>query len=124
MALRTRYANSQGLSIAYQVLSDGPNDVVNVHGFASHIDMEWEVPLFRSMNERLAELGRAVVFDKRGTGCSDRELGYGAAEDRMDDIRAVMGAADMERADLIGASEGGRHVLKGIPGEWQILDVV
>jgi class 3 adenylate cyclase len=107
MAPRTRYANAQGLSIAYQVLSDGPRDIVNVHGFVSHIDLEWEVPLFGSINERLAQLGRTVVFDKRGTGCSDRELGYGAPEDRMDDIRAVMDATDMERADLIGSSEGG-----------------
>jgi len=104
---RTRYATSQGLNIAYQVLSDGPTDVVNVHGLVSHQDLEHEVPLFRSMNQRLAELGRAITFDKRGTGCSDRDLGYGAVEDRMDDIRAVMDAVGLERAHVIGSSEGG-----------------
>jgi len=108
---RTRYATSQGLNIAYQVLSDGPTDVVNVHGLVSHQDLEHEVPLFRSMNQRLAELGRAITFDKRGTGCSDRDLGYGAVEDRMDDIRAVMDAVGLERAHVIGSSEGGALAL-------------
>jgi pimeloyl-ACP methyl ester carboxylesterase len=106
-APETRYAQSGELSIAYQVFGEGPMDLVFVPGFISHCDMSWETDLFRGFYERFASFARVITFDKRGTGLSDRSLGFGTAEDRMDDIRAVMDAAGCERAALVGISEGG-----------------
>ena len=102
----TQYAQSGDLSIAYQVLGDGPIDVVFVSGFISHQELQWEGAM-RLPIRRVAEYARLITFDKRGTGLSERTLGYGGAEDRMDDIRAVMDAAGSERAAVIGLSEGG-----------------
>jgi pimeloyl-ACP methyl ester carboxylesterase len=102
----TRYAQSGDLSIAYQVLGDGPIDVVFVSGFVSHQELEWEFEVANPLH-RLVPHARLITFDKRGTGLSERTLGYGGAEDRMDDIRAVMDAAGSERAAVIGRSEGG-----------------
>lgn len=103
----TQYAQSGELSIAYQVFGDGPFDLVFVPGFVSHQDLAWDVPLFAKMLSRFGSFARVIFFDKRGTGASDRSLGFGTAEDRMDDIRAVMDAAGSERAALVGVSEGG-----------------
>ena len=91
----------------YQVIGEGPFDLVFVPGFISHQDMAWDVPLFAEMLTRMGSFARTIFFDKRGTGLSDRTLGFGTAEDRMDDIRAVMDAAGSERAALVGISEGG-----------------
>jgi pimeloyl-ACP methyl ester carboxylesterase len=102
----TQYAQSGDLSIAYQVLGDGPIDVVFVSGFVSHQELEWEFEQSNPMHALLS-FARLITFDKRGTGLSERTLGYGGAEDRMDDIRAVMDAAGSERAALVGRSEGG-----------------
>jgi class 3 adenylate cyclase len=107
----TRYAQSGELSIAYQVFGKGDFDVVFVPGFISHADLAWEMPLLQSIYTRLASFARVITFDKRGTGLSDRTLGFGTAEDRMDDIRAVMDAAGSERAALVGVSEGGPLVI-------------
>ncbi len=103
----TRYAQSGELSIAYQVFGEGDFDLVFVPGFVSHCDLQWEMPLMRETLARLGSFARVITFDKRGTGLSDRTLGFGTAEDRMDDIRAVMDAAESERAALVGISEGG-----------------
>ena len=103
----TRYAQSGDLSIAYQVFGEGDLDLVFVPGFISHGDISWETHLFRGLYTRFASFARVITFDKRGTGLSDRNLGFGTAEDRMDDIRAVMDAAGCERAALVGVSEGG-----------------
>jgi pimeloyl-ACP methyl ester carboxylesterase/class 3 adenylate cyclase len=102
----TQYAQSGDLSIAYQVLGDGPMDVVFVSGFISHQELAWELPLTLP-TRNIASYARLITFDKRGTGLSERSLGYGEAEDRMDDIRAVMDAVGSERAAIIGLSEGG-----------------
>lgn len=102
----TRYAASDGLSIAYQVVGDGPLDVVLVPGFISHVDLNWELPPLGGALRRLSNVARVVVFDKRGTGLSDREFGHGTLEERMDDVRAVMDAVGMERASIYGISEG------------------
>src|SRR5262249_18412150 len=99
----TQYAQSGDLSIAYQVRGDGPIDVVFISGFISHQELEWE--LGDAPIHRVLSYARLISFDKRGTGLSERTLGYGGAEDRMDDIRAVMDAAGSERAALIGRSE-------------------
>lgn len=103
----TKYAQSGDLSIAYQVIGEGGGiDIVFVSGFISHIELQWELPMATPIH-MLARCGRLIMFDKRGTGLSDRELGFGSAEDRMDDIRAVMDAAGVEHGALIGLSEGG-----------------
>jgi class 3 adenylate cyclase len=102
-----RYARSGGLSIAYQVLGQGPPDVVFIPGFISHLELNWDSPLYRPVLDRISRFARLVIFDKRGTGLSDRSLGSGSVEDRMDDVRAVMEAAGVEKAVLLGVSEGG-----------------
>src|SRR5712691_12889509 len=101
------YAQSGELSIAYQVVGDGDLDVVFVPGFISHADLAWQAPLFSKFLRRFGSFARLITFDKRGTGLSERTLGFGSAEDRMDDIRAVMDAAGCDRAALVGISEGG-----------------
>jgi pimeloyl-ACP methyl ester carboxylesterase len=104
----TKYAKSNGLNIAYQVIGDGPLDLVFVMGWVSHLDYFWEEPSFARFLRRLASFSRLIAFDKRGTGLSDRvsikELP--TLEERMDDVRAVMDAAGSQRAALMGISEG------------------
>ncbi|MCH7835430.1 MAG: adenylate/guanylate cyclase domain-containing protein [Chloroflexi bacterium] len=100
---------SDGVSIAYQVVGDGPLDLVWVPGFISHLECGWEEPSLARFFHRLASFSRLIIFDKRGTGLSDRvsvkELS--TLEARMDDVRAVMDAVGSERAALFGFSEGG-----------------
>src|SRR5712692_8886717 len=103
----TQYAQSGELSIAYQCVGDGPLDILFIPGFVSNVELMWENPLWADMFARLSALGRFTFFDKRGTGCSDRSLGTGSAEDRMDDARAVADAAGIDQAVVIGVSEGG-----------------
>ena len=95
------------MNIAYQVLGDGPFDVVWVPGALSHVELNWTVPHRAAFNRRLASFCRLIMFDKRGTGMSDRAQGIANLETRMDDVRAVMDAAGSERAALFGVSEGG-----------------
>jgi pimeloyl-ACP methyl ester carboxylesterase len=103
----TRYARSGEVRIAYQVVGDGPLDLVFIPGFVSNVDLFWEMPDWANFLSRLAAFSRLIVFDKRGTGLSDRDVGIATLEERMDDVRAVMDAAGSERAALLGASEGG-----------------
>ena len=105
----THYAKSAGVNIAYQVVGDGPIDLVHVPGWISHVELAWELPELADSFERLASFSRLILFDKRGTGMSDP---VGATElptleQRMDDVRAVMDAVGSERAAIFGASEGG-----------------
>jgi class 3 adenylate cyclase len=102
----TRYARSGEVSIAYQVVGDGPLDIVVVPGFVSHVELIWEIPTAVHMIERLASFGRVILFDKRGSGLSDPVVGAPTLEERMDDVRAVMDAAGSERAAIFGLSEG------------------
>jgi pimeloyl-ACP methyl ester carboxylesterase/DNA-binding XRE family transcriptional regulator len=102
----TRYAMSGDVAIAYQVFGEGSVDLVLTPGLVSHRELEWEHPLFASFLREMATIGRVAIFDKRGTGMSDR-VPAGTLEERMDDIRAVMDAAGMEQAVLVGISEGG-----------------
>ena len=102
----TQFASSGDLSIAYQVVGDGPIDVVFVPGFMSHVELNWDYIFLSSVLDRLAQFSRLVVFDKRGSGLSDRSLGAGTLEDRMDDVRAVMDAVGLERAAVVGVSNG------------------
>jgi DNA-binding winged helix-turn-helix (wHTH) protein/pimeloyl-ACP methyl ester carboxylesterase len=105
----TMYARSGDLNIAYQVIGDAPLDLVFVMGWVSHLEYFWREPSFARFLLRLASFSRLILFDKRGTGLSDRvpinELP--TLEQRMDDVRAVMDAVGSERAALCGVSEGG-----------------
>jgi pimeloyl-ACP methyl ester carboxylesterase len=103
----TRYAKSGDASIAYQVVGDGPIDVVLVLGFATHLELQWESPAFAQFFDRIGSFSRLVIFDKRGTGLSDPVAEAPTLEQRIDDVRAVMDAAGSERAALFGISEGG-----------------
>lgn len=107
MVPKTQYAQSGELSIAYQCVGEGPIDILFIPGFVSNVELLWDNPGFAEMFTRFSTLGRFIFFDKRGTGCSDRSLGTGSAEDRMDDVRAVADAAGIEQAIVIGLSEGG-----------------
>jgi class 3 adenylate cyclase/pimeloyl-ACP methyl ester carboxylesterase len=103
----TQYAKSGDVHIAYQVLGEGPLDLVFVPGAVSHLELAWEEPLFTHFLQRLASFSRLICLDKRGTGMSDRVAGIATLEQRMDDVRAVMDAAGSTRAALFGVSEGG-----------------
>jgi pimeloyl-ACP methyl ester carboxylesterase len=101
-----QYATSGEVEIAYQVVGEGPPDVVWVAGSITHLDVMWEHPSYRHFCEQLASFSRLILFDKRGMGLSER-MRVGTLEERMDDVRAVMDAAGSERAALMGVSEGG-----------------
>jgi class 3 adenylate cyclase len=103
----TRYAKSGDVHIAYQVTGSGPFDLVFVPGFVSNLDWNWEEPERAYFFSRLAAFSRLILFDKRGTGLSDRVSGVPHLEARMDDVRAVMDAVGAERAAIFGVSEGG-----------------
>ena len=103
----TRYANSRGVNIAYQVIGEGARDIVFVMGWVSHLDYFWAEPSFAAFLHRLASFGRLILFDKRGTGLSDPVAALPTLEQRMDDVRAVMEAAGSRDAVLFGVSEGG-----------------
>jgi class 3 adenylate cyclase/alpha-beta hydrolase superfamily lysophospholipase len=109
MVPTTHYAKSSDVHIAYQVVGDGPVDLVLIHGWISHLEYQWEDPALARFLNRLASFSRLIVFDKRGTGLSDRvaEGALPTLEQRMDDIRAVMDAAGSPRAAMLGVSEGG-----------------
>ena len=105
----TQYARSGEVNIAYQVVGDAPLDLVFVMGWVSHMEYFWREPSFAKFLMRLASFSRLILFDKRGTGLSDRvpihELP--TLEQRMDDVRTVMEAVGSEKAALVGVSEGG-----------------
>jgi len=105
----TMYARSGDLNIAYQVIGDAPLDLVFVMGWVSHLEYFWREPNFARFLNRLASFSRLILFDKRGTGLSDRVPIHQlpTLEQRMDDVRAVMDAVGSERAALCGVSEGG-----------------
>jgi class 3 adenylate cyclase/pimeloyl-ACP methyl ester carboxylesterase len=102
-----RYAKSGDTYIAYQVMGEGPFDLVFVPGFISHVEMQMELPAYASFFGRLASFCRVIRFDKRGTGLSDRLSAIPTLEERMDDVRAVMEAVGSTRAALLGFSQGG-----------------
>lgn len=111
MQRATQYAKSGEVSIAYQVVGDGPTDLIVVPGFVSHLEVAWEEPRLARFLGRLASFSRLIVFDKRGTGMSDPVASAPSMDQRMDDIRAVMDAAGSPRAALFGVSEGGTLAL-------------
>jgi pimeloyl-ACP methyl ester carboxylesterase/DNA-binding CsgD family transcriptional regulator len=102
-----KYARSGDVNIAYQVVGDGPIDLVLVLGWVSHLAYVWELPAMAAFVNRLASFSRLILFDKRGCGMSDRVHPLPSLEQRMDDVRAVLDAVGSKRAALIGISEGG-----------------
>ena len=108
-APETRYAKSGDVNIAYQVVGEGPFDLVYVPGWISNVELMWEEPAHALLLRRLASFSRLILFDKRGTGLSDPVSldRLPTLEQRMDDVRAVMDAAGSERAAIFGSSEGG-----------------
>jgi pimeloyl-ACP methyl ester carboxylesterase len=109
MAPETRYAKNGDVNIAYQVVGEGPLDLVLVHGWVQSFDAGWEIEPIRRFYERLASFSRLILFDKRGIGLSDRVPvdDLPTLETRMDDMRAVLDEAGVERAAVLGHSEGG-----------------
>jgi pimeloyl-ACP methyl ester carboxylesterase len=107
MPPETRYARSGELHIAYQVIGDGPVDLVWVPGWISNIDVYWDEPTVARYFERLASFSRLILFDRRGTGVSDPVPRAPTLEEQMDDVVAVMDAAGSERAGLYAQLEGG-----------------
>jgi pimeloyl-ACP methyl ester carboxylesterase len=106
----TRYARAGDVSIAYQVLGEGP-DLVYVPGFVSHVEWAWELPQYARFLRRLASFSRLILLDKRGTGLSDPVAGVAAPKERLQDIGAVLDAVGSERATLLGGFDGGTLAL-------------
>jgi class 3 adenylate cyclase len=102
----TRYARSGELNIAFQVMGDGPIDLIFVPGLITHVEFLHEIPGYTDFLRRLAAFARVVTFDKSGQGLSDRAFGVPSLEQRMDDIRAILDEIGSRRAALLGCSEG------------------
>jgi class 3 adenylate cyclase len=101
-----QFAKSDGIAVAYQTFGDGP-DLVICPGWVTNVEYGWELPERARFHEELARFARVTIFDKRGTGLSDRNVGAATLEDRMDDLRAVMDASSIPAAHVLGVSEGG-----------------
>ena len=102
----TRHVDSDGCSIAYQVLGEGP-DVLFVPGLVSHLDLHWSDPWFADALRRLASFSRLIIFDHRGVGLSDPSPGVTRLEQRVGDMRAVLDAVESDQATLLGHCNGG-----------------
>ncbi len=102
-----QFANSNGARIAYQIFGDGEQTIVAIPPMAQNIEAAWEQPLVRAMLERFGSFARFVIFDKRGTGASDRSSPIPGIDERVDDLRAVMDHVGLDQAHLLGTSEGG-----------------
>lgn len=103
----TEYTKSGCINIAYQVFGSGTTDLIYIPGWVSNIDWMWACPELVNFFQELGKHCRIILFDKRGTGLSDRITELSTLEERMDDIRAVMDAVDSKKAILFGHSEGG-----------------
>ena len=102
----TRYARSGDVNIAYQVVGEGPLDLVLVPPLGSHVELVWELPLRAGLNRALAQFSRLVLFDKRGTGLSDPVDRQATLEERMDDVRAVLDAVGSTEAGVFAIGDG------------------
>src|SRR5438270_5093881 len=107
MPPETRYAQKGETSIAYQIVGDGPVDLVLVNGIVSHMSLLWGDPAASALFRRLTSFSRLIMFDKPGTGLSDPVAGPPSMEQRVEDVRIVMDEVGVERASLLGYSEGG-----------------
>src|SRR4051812_17901239 len=104
---KTSYARNGDVNIAYQVIGDGPIDLLLIPAFVSHLDLYWAAPETTAFFRRLASFSRLILFDKRGTGLSDPVSGVATLEERMEDVRAVLDACGSQKVALFGLSEGG-----------------
>src|SRR5271155_4332272 len=104
---KTSYACNGDVNIAYQVIGDGPLDLLFIPAFVSHLDLYWAAPETAAFFRRLASFSRLILFDKRGTGLSDPASGAATLEERMEDVRAVLDACGSQQTALFGLSEGG-----------------
>jgi pimeloyl-ACP methyl ester carboxylesterase/class 3 adenylate cyclase len=104
---RTKYAKSGDVNIAYQVVGDGPHDLVYAPGIISNVELAWEEAHWGRFLERLASFSRLILFDRRGVGLSDRVAGVPTLEERADDVRAVLDAAGSDQAALFGSGDAG-----------------
>ena len=104
---KTSYARNGDVNIAYQVIGDGPLDLLFIPAFVSHLDLYWTEPETAAFFRRLASFSRLILFDKRGTGLSDPVSAVATLEERMEDVHAVLDAVGSQRAALFGLSEGG-----------------
>ncbi len=112
MAASTRYARSGDVHLAYQVIGDGPRDLVLSFDWATHLEVLWEHPFLQELVYSLARFSRVLWFDMRGVGLSDRDPGTpGASEDWLDDVAAVMDAADSDRAAVVAHGHAGQMAL-------------
>jgi pimeloyl-ACP methyl ester carboxylesterase len=111
VAADIHYAESNGAAIAYRVIGDGPLTILTAPGFVSHLEILPQLPEVAATIERLASLGRLILFDKREQGLSDRLGRAPTIEEMVDDMRAVMDATETERAALLGLSEGAAMAL-------------
>src|SRR5262245_7065378 len=107
----TRYAKNGDVHIAYQVIGTAPRDLVLALGFATHVEVLWELPAYARFIERLTSFARVIVFDKRGMGLSDRPSVLTTFEEQLDDLRAVLDATGAERPAILGWNEGGPMAL-------------
>src|SRR5437588_4886979 len=107
----THYADSNGVSIAFQVIGGGPVDLVMAPGFVSNVEIWWAEPNFVHLFERFSRFARVIIFDKRGTGLSDPVSRAPTLNERADDVQAVVDAAESQRAWLMGLSESGPHAM-------------
>jgi class 3 adenylate cyclase len=103
----THYVKSDDVHIAYQVIGEGSFDLLFVPGFVSNIETIWQSPEQSAFFRRLASFSRLILFDKRGTGMSDRSSQIFTLEQRMHDVQAILDAVGSKRAALFGISEGG-----------------
>jgi pimeloyl-ACP methyl ester carboxylesterase len=101
------YARNGDIAIAYQVVGQGEHDLVFVPDFVSNLVYGWESPYWREFYERLARSFRLILFDKRGTGLSDRGALFPALETRMEDMHVVLDAIGSEHAIVFGSHDGG-----------------
>ena len=107
----TRFARGRAGRLAYQVLGEGPVDLVFIPGYGGNVEIRWEQPNLARLFRRLARSARVTLLDKRGTGLSDRDGGIPALEDNVDDVLAVMSEAGTEQAVLLGVMDGGAIAL-------------
>lgn len=104
--MKTRYVRCDGARIAYQIFGTGPVDIVFVPGFVSHVELQWADPLYARFLRRLGTMARVVTYDKRGIGMSDRVDGPVSVEQHASDMARVMDAAGVDRAMILGFSDG------------------
>ena len=122
---QTRYAKAPEGDVAYQVVGDGPRDLVVVPGWFSHLDLQWDDPPWRAFITELASFARVILYDKRGTGLSDPVDGAPTLQSRADDLLAVIDAAESQTAGVVRILRRRSDqpvVCRHIPGTSQLLD--